>query len=134
MRIVIDTNRIIAAMIKDGISRKIIFNENFTFITPDHTIMEINKYEEEIREKTNITHEEFGILNAFIFERIKIIPESEYRDFIEESKRLIVDLDDVPFIAVSLALRADGIWSDDKHFQGQDRIRVCTTENMKMLI
>lgn len=41
MRVVIDTNRIIAALIKEGISRKIIFNRNFEFVAPDYAIEEI---------------------------------------------------------------------------------------------
>ncbi len=134
MKIVIDTNRIIAALIRDGTSRKILFNENFSFITLDHSLFEIYKYEDEICKKANITHEEFEILIALIFEKIEVIPKSDYISFINESKRLISDQDDAPFIAVSLAMKADGIWSDDKHFQQQTKVKIYKTEDMIRLI
>lgn len=133
MRIVIDTNRIIASLIRDSTSRKILLNENFSFVTPDHSFFEIYKHEEEIREKANVTHEGFEILIALIFEKIEVIPKSDYISFINESKRLISDMDDVPFIAVSLALRTDGIWSDDKHFQQQADVRVYRTGDIAKL-
>ena len=37
MKIVIDTNRIIAAFVKDGTTRKILLNKAFEFVTPDDT-------------------------------------------------------------------------------------------------
>ena len=44
MEVVIDTNIIISALLKDGFSRKLILNEKFKFITPSYTISEISKY------------------------------------------------------------------------------------------
>ena len=61
MKIVVDTNRIIASMIKDSISKKILFNKSFEFVCPDYSLVEINKYKEEIISKANIKHEEFEI-------------------------------------------------------------------------
>jgi len=61
MRIVVDTNRIVAALIKAGISREIIFNNNFEFFIPDHSIIEIKKYKEIILDKAEINKEEFDI-------------------------------------------------------------------------
>lgn len=55
MRFVIGTNKIISSLIKDSISRKIIFNSNFKLVTPDYSFTEIYKYEEEIRGKANIS-------------------------------------------------------------------------------
>lgn len=128
MKIVVDTNRIIAALIKDSISRRILFNTDFKFICPDYALVEIYKYEKEIRRKANISHSEFEILLSLIFENIDIIPKAEYENFLGEAKNLIDDMDDVPFIAVCLALKADGIWSDDSHFLKQNKIRIFKTE------
>src|SRR3989344_4150928 len=121
MRIVIDTNRIIASLIMDGTSRKILFNNKFEFISPSYTLTEILKYEKEIMNKARVTPEEFKVLISLIFEKIKIIPKSSYERFIEEANSLIKDTKDASFIALCLALNADGIWSDDPHFFSQSR-------------
>ena len=130
MKIVIDTNMIMADLIKDGISRKIIFNKNFYFITPENTLSEIYKYEELIIRKAKINHEIFEILLALIFENIETIPKEEYKDFLEQAKHLIEDVDDVPFIAVGLSSKAEGIWSNDSHFLKQGKIKIFKTINM----
>lgn len=41
MRIVVDTNCIISALVKKGISRKILANKEFNFISPDFVYEEI---------------------------------------------------------------------------------------------
>ena len=82
MRILIDTNRIIAALVQEGTAREILFDENFEFVTPDYTMTEIDEHKKELKEKTELTDEEFEILLTLIFERIEIIPQSEYEDFL----------------------------------------------------
>jgi len=44
------------------------------------------------------------------------------------------DPDDTPYIALALAVENDGIWSDDKHFKQQNRIRTWETKDLMMLI
>ena len=83
MKILIDTNRIIAALSKQGTTREILFDDFFEFVTPDHTISEIEKHKEEIKKKTKLTDEEFAVLLALFFEKISVIPESEFKQFIE---------------------------------------------------
>ena len=55
MKIVIDANRIIAALIKEGTTREILFKKGFEFIAPDCIKGELQKYREEIKEKAKIT-------------------------------------------------------------------------------
>lgn len=80
MKLVVDTNKIIASMIKDSYSRRIISDPRFQFITPDYTLQELSKYEKTIRKKANLTHQEFDILLALIFEHITITPKEEYKE------------------------------------------------------
>ena len=134
MRIVIDTNRIVAATIIDGMSRKILFSENFEFFSPEYTTTEINEHKKEIMEKTDLNETEFDFLVSIILEKIRLIPFDEYKNFIEESKNLIKDLDDVPFLALCLTLRTDGIWTDDEHFMKQNKIKIFRTSDMIKLL
>ena len=66
MKIIIDTNKIISSLIRDGISRKILFDKNFEFFTPDYSISEIKEHKEEIIEKTHLNDGEFEILLSLI--------------------------------------------------------------------
>lgn len=54
----------------------------------------------------------------------------------EEAEKLIggIDKDDVPIIATSLAYRDCPIWSDDKHFKQQKKIKILKTEDIIEII
>lgn len=126
MKIVVDTNRIIAALVKDSTTRSILFNKNFKLITSDYTITEIQEHKDELKAKTYLNNAEFDILLGLVFEHIEIVPELDYKDFINECKNEINDPDDVPVLAVAIATKADGIWAHDPHFKKQKRVKVFT--------
>jgi predicted nucleic acid-binding protein len=134
MKLAIDTNRIIAFLIKNSLSRRIINHPFLEFITPDLTLQELSKYETMIRKKAKLTHEEFNLLLSLIFEKITIIPKEEYEDFFDVAKTLIDDIDDVPFIALSLAFKVDGICTDDIHFQTQKQFMVFRTKELSLVL
>jgi len=108
MKLVIDTSSIISALIKNGISRRIIVSPAIQFVTPDHSLKEISKYKELICKKAKINSNEFDIILNLLFEKIIIIPKEEYEEFFDAAKTLIDDINDVPFIALCLASKADG--------------------------
>jgi predicted nucleic acid-binding protein len=45
-----------------------------------------------------------------------------------------IDIEDVNYIALALSIENNGIWSDDKHFLKQDKIRVYRTEEIINLL
>ena len=131
MNVVVDTNRIIAALIKNGISRRIIMdNKKFEFLIPDHSLIEVEKYREEIKQKAHISDQEFEVLLSLLLEKIEIIPKAEYEFCIDEARKLIPDIGDVPFLALAIAVDAVGVWSEDAHFQKQNKMRVLKTSDM----
>lgn len=133
MKLIIDTNRIIASLIKNSLSRQIFNSPLFEFITPDYTLQELSKYETVIRKKAKLTHEEFDLLLALIFAQITIIPKEDYQDFLDTAKTFIEDLDDVPFVALALAIKVDGIWTDDTHFQTNKHFTVFRTKDFAFI-
>lgn len=133
MKLVIDTNAIISALIKDGLSRKVITSFYFEFITPSFSLSEILKYEEEICKKAGINNIEFSHLLERIFRHIQVIPSNFYEKNLNTCKDLIEDIKDVPFLALAYTFNCP-IWSDDKHFKKQKRIKVLTTKDILKII
>ena len=128
--LVVDTNRIIAALVKDSVSRMILTAFPCTFFTVGFSKQEIIKHKEELLEKTLLTEPAFDALLGTLYNRITILSDKALQPHLEEARHIMeaVDPDDVEFIAASLAIRCDGIWSDDKHFQKQSSVKVWTTE------
>ncbi len=126
MKILVDTDRIIAALVKEGTTRRILLDEYFDFVTPDHTLEEIEEHREELQKKTKLSGQEFETVLTLLFESITIIPKEGYASLLEECKSLIDDVDDVPHLAACLATHAEGIWAHDPHFLKQKRAKVFT--------
>ncbi len=129
MKLIVDTNRVIAALVKNNLSRIIILFSDIELVSPEFVLDEIIKYKEEIISKAGIDDEEFNSIFSILFKSIKLISQPEYSNSIAEASELISDIDkkDVPFIALALAIENDGIWSDDKHLEKQSKIKIWKT-------
>lgn len=133
MKIVIDSNRVIAALIKDSTTRNILFDNKFEFIAPDAITIEINKYKTTIIEKADVREGEFDVLLSLIFEHINIVPQNEYNEFVTKFQNEINDPNDVPYIAACMAAKAEGIWTHDPHFNEQKKVKVFTNIDLLKL-
>ncbi|MDP4012937.1 MAG: PIN domain-containing protein [Candidatus Nanoarchaeia archaeon] len=132
MILIIDTNIIFAALLRESITRKLLIDSPFTLYAPETTLKEIRKYEKEICKRAGYTREDFEILFNLIIENINIIAREKYLPKLKEADKLIGHLDkgDVPFLALALAISNDGIWTENiKHFK-QDQIKVWTTKDL----
>ncbi|MBS3086353.1 putative toxin-antitoxin system toxin component, PIN family [Candidatus Pacearchaeota archaeon] len=127
MRFVLDTNIILSALIKNGLTRKIITNLDFEFFTPSFALSEIFKYKKYICNKAKINEKQFEILFNKTFEYVEIIPMHYYRAHIPKSLDLIEDKKDISFLACAIALNAF-IWSNDEHFKKQKIVKIFTTD------
>ena len=133
MKLVIDTNIIISALIRDGITRRIIFSPFIECITPEHSLKEISKYEKIICKKAKLDCDDFKLVINIIFEKVQTIPEKLYEDKIEIAQDMIKDIDDIPFIALYLASKADGIWSNDKDFKTRKDLLIFRTKELSVI-
>jgi len=132
MRLVIDSNRVMAGLIKDSINRMIILNEAFDFIAPEYLLIEIEKYKEYLMKKAHQNEKEFDLILSSLIERISFIPESDFIKCMDEAEGIMKEIDpkDSPFLAVGLSLKVDGIWSEDRDFDEQASIRRYSTKDM----
>ncbi len=134
MELVVDTNRIIAALIKDGLSRKIIISGKFPLYTVEFGEKEVRKYKPLIKKKTGINEQQFNFFMKHLMPKIAVLSEKDIsKKSIKKALKIMgkIDLDDVPFIALSIELGNKTIWSDDKHFKQQNKIKVLTTKELK---
>lgn len=137
MELVVNTNRIVAALVKEGKSRQIILSNRFELYTVDFGIEEVRKYKETIIKKAHITDKEFDFLMKQLLSKIAVLSEAEIsKDNIRKALEIMkeIDVNDVPFIALSMQLGNKPIWSDDKHFKQQKKVKVLTTSELGKLL
>ena len=131
MNIVVDTNILISALIKEGLTRDLIVNSQFNLLIPEFELIEIQNHKQEIIGKSGLSEEEFKGLLSYLLNYVKAIRTEEIINYRRRAKEIMeeIDPDDVQFIAAAIAYNA-AIWSDDTHFQKQNVVKVFTTEEM----
>ena len=108
MRLVVDTNRLMAALIRDSVSRRIRLSPLFEFHTVDLLRQEIAKHQAEIAEKSSLQLPLFYRLADSLFTRVPVVNDTLVRTFLPQAQAAMdsVDPDDAPFLAAALAVRA----------------------------
>lgn len=131
MNIVVDTNVLISALIKDSMSRWLIVNSSHNLLLPELEIEEIESHKQEILRKSNLSEKEFRSLLFDLLKYVKIIKTEQIINYKEEAFRIIgnIDKDDTIFFATALAFNCP-IWSDDLHFKQQHKIKILTISDM----
>lgn len=135
MNIVVDVNALISGLLKDSTSRKIIVNSNHGFCFPEPSLHKIRKYKGYILEKTGFSELEFLVIFHHLLQFIKIIPTEEILQHWDEAKEIMerIDPEDAVIIATALSQESSIIWSDDAHFDQQDKIFVLKTRDLVKL-
>ena len=132
MKIIVDVNIILSALIRDSTTRKIILNSEFDLYFPEPSLHKIRKYKNYILEKSGLSEEEYNKLMATLFKYVRLVPTEEIEKNWSEAKKIMehIDKEDVIFIATALGIIDSVIWSDDGHFEKQDKVKVLKTEEM----
>ncbi len=133
--IIIDTNILISALLKDGITRKIIITSGIQLAYPETSLKEIVKYKRYIQEKGGYTEEIFLKIMNTLLRYINLIPEGVIKEKSEEANQIMgkIDANDTIFIAAALALKSS-IWSEDKDFERQSRVNILKTHDMVRIL
>ncbi len=131
MKLVLDTNILVAALIKDSVTREILLHPEMEYFVPEFAFQEIEKITTEILHKSKLSDEKFQLLIESLKSNLLIVPETDIKHR-EEAARVMDSIDpkDAIFIALALSVRNDGIWSEDKHFEKQNRIKIWKTKDL----
>ncbi len=131
MKLVVDTNIIISALIKDSVSRKTITHINAELYTVGFSKIELLKHRDEILKKVNINVDELNLIMEKIFNKLIVLNDSIIKTKMAEAKRIMGDIDqkDAPFIAAALVINSS-IWSNDAHFLKQKEVKILQTKDL----
>ena len=132
MILVIDSNILLAGLIKDSTVRKIIVESGWEFHYPEMSFHEVRKYKGLVLEKSGMSEEEYTELLNHFLKHITLVPEEQIKLKIEEADKLLgkVDPDDVVFLATAFSIGNSKIWSDDPHLEKQNKILVFKTKHI----
>jgi predicted nucleic acid-binding protein len=126
LRLVVDTNILIAAMLKDSTARKILLSTPIDFYVPEFAFEEIEEHILELSKKNKLpvgtNREVLGIIRR----HLHIVKKEDIEKVYPEAEEIMkdIDVDDSACLAAALSMECDGIWSHDQHLAEQDCVRI----------
>ncbi|PIU22880.1 MAG: hypothetical protein COT13_06040 [Chloroflexi bacterium CG08_land_8_20_14_0_20_45_12] len=135
MEVVVNTSIIISALLKEGLTRKMIFFSPFELYSLPYAREEIEKHRTELITKSKLDENAYQYLLDSIFSKLRIVEADALKPYESKAVEVMKDIDigDSPFIALALYLDCP-IWSNDGHFKHQNIIKTYTTEELLRLL
>ncbi len=132
MKIIVDVNVILSALIKNSITRKIILNSGLVLYFPEPSLHKIRKYQNYVIKKSGMHEDEYHEILRGLFEYVRIIPTEEIQKNWTRAKAIMehIDPEDVVFIASAMTFNSSIIWSDDKDFEKQKSVKIIKTHRI----
>jgi predicted nucleic acid-binding protein len=129
MNIVLDSNILFSALIRDSKTRQIILECDGRFLFPSFVFTEVQKHKNELLEKSGMIDDDFNGLLDLLLDKMDVVPEGVLLSHKEEAEKIVKDIDpdDALFVACALAYEDAVIWSDDKGLKKQSQVRVMDT-------
>ncbi len=117
MKVVVGAGVVFSSLLSESAGqRKILFNKEYKFYSPNFVFLEIFKHKEKILKHTKTSEAEVYEYLIFVLQRIHFINE----EIISVENRRVayelckdIDKNDTPFVALALELGA-WLWSSDK--------------------
>ncbi len=131
MKLVIDANVVISALVADSKTRELIVTLEPDLLTPAFVYDEIDNYEELIVEKSGMEPDRVAQFIDLLFQYIEVVPADDFYPAIDSVDKAIgdIDPDDVLYLACAIASDA-AIWSDDSDFNEQGLVATYSTSDV----
>lgn len=134
MEVVIDANIFVAALLKSGATRELLFNDELVLYAPEYLIEELFDHQQEFERKSHLSRialEE--LVKVLVIEsKIIVVPKDELQPYMKKADEISPDPDDVMYFATALKQNI-GIWSNDKEMKKQKVINVYSTNDLVKL-
>ena len=130
--IVLDTNVLISALIKDSTTRKIIVESGLPLAYPEVSFDELFRHRSLILRKGGYDSQTFNTILSTLLRYITLISSETIASHFKQAYRIMehIDSNDAVFVATALALNRATIWSDDRDFQRQTLVPILTTKEL----
>ena len=136
MLIVIDSNVLFSALIKDSTTRRLILEYTGFFLFPEFIFEEMEKHKDELLQKSKMSEEDFNQLLELLLTKVLIVPNLSLEKHYDKAFELVkdIDQDDLLFFACTLHYPESVIWSDDAKLKKQSKIKIINTYEMMGLL
>ena len=130
--LVVDANIVVAALLKDSTSRRLLLRaRKIKLYTPEFINEELSKYLGEFSKRLKVKEAELklAIEQLILASKMEVIPLHEYAEFISEAREITPDVKDAEYFALALKLGCP-LWSQDSKLKKQSKVEVLSTKEL----
>lgn len=129
MEFVIDANVVIASLIRDSETRKMLFNQNLKLFSTGFLLQELSAHKLEIAEKSGLNEDQLEVLIGIFLKYIELVPEDEFSKQLKTAVEISPDSKDIQYLALAIH-RQIPLWTNDKALKKQEMIKVLSTPEL----
>lgn len=136
MHLVVDANILLAALLRDSTTRRLILDPHLHLYAPEHLLTETERHlvkSDRFRRRLGLNKRELTVLFMSLTADISVVPETEYVLKRTLSRRLAPHPEDAPYLALAIHLRIP-LWSNDAGMRNQQRVVVITTTELVKIV
>lgn len=136
MTFVVDANILVAGFLRSRLTRELLLDERLTLLAPEYAALETEKVlgSARIRKRLGgLEPREIRLLLAQLTASVRFYARSFYEKKLQQALSLAPHPEDAPYLALALVLEIP-VWSNDLKLKEQQRIRVCTTQELVELL
>lgn len=127
-----DANVLIAALLRDSTTRRLVLLGGHELHAPDYLFGEIETHRRELTSRSGLAAPAFREAMDLLRRHVVEHEAAEYMDRLPDALVLLKDRDvrDAPYVALTLALEADGLWSEDRGLVSMPGVQVVRTNDL----
>ncbi|MBI5023608.1 MAG: PIN domain-containing protein [Candidatus Omnitrophica bacterium] len=132
MQLVVDANILLAAFLKEALTRELLLDSRLDLAAPEHLLSETRRHlrtSASIRKRIGLPSKEIEALFLLLTQRIRVFPETSYQPAMAKALALASHRQDAPYLALALKLEA-AVWSNDKGMKKQITVTVYSTTEL----
>lgn len=121
MELIVDANILLAAFLKEAVTRELLLDERLHLFAPEHLLSETARHlkkDARLRRRIGISEEMLRGLFEVLTSRIQTVPAASYQSHMLKATALAAHKEDAPYLALALA-RNMVLWSNDRGFKQQ---------------
>lgn len=125
LRLVVDANILVAAFLKAATTRNLLLDYRLKLYSPDDLLVEAQKVLRGRLSKRWSSKPGFDFDEIFsaLTSGIRVIPKSDYQDYIGRAFEIAPHAEDAPYLALALHLSIP-LWSNDEGMKNQSLVQV----------
>jgi predicted nucleic acid-binding protein len=124
VKYVVDANRVVRALIRDGRTRREFILTDAELFAPLYLKEELQRHKAEILKRAPVSPDELDAALAVLEARIKWVAEGDIEPYLEAAHDAVAKIDpkDARYVACALAVKADALWTFDKKLRKQSLV------------